>query len=134
MARSWTDTELEAYLDEALPADLTALVESAIRGDMELQRRLRDLIARRDAGLYSLGGIWRRHRITCLSRERLGSYLLGVLPDAEARYAAVHLAKVGCPYCQANLADLQAQQETSSADTARRRQRYIESSAGRLKK
>jgi anti-sigma factor RsiW len=128
------DAELEAYLDEALPAEAMARIEAEARRSPEFARRLAAINARRDGGIHSLGEIWRRHRLTCPSRAELGSYLLGVLPDDHARYVAFHLGELGCRICQANHADLERQQaETADAATHRRR-KYFESSAGYLRR
>src|SRR5690606_20102214 len=82
MASQFSLSELEAYLDEALPVEQMARVESALRADAQLAGQLTEINGRRDAGLHSLGEIWRRHRLTCPTREQLGSMLLGVLePD-----------------------------------------------------
>jgi len=125
------DTELEAYLDEALPSEAMARIEGEARRSPELSRRLAAINARRDAGVHSLGEIWRRHRLTCPSRAELGSFLLGVLPD---RYVAFHVHEIGCRVCLANHADLERQQaETADAATHRRR-KYFESSAGYLRR
>lgn len=132
MSGPFRDAELEAYLDEALPADEMARIEEALRASRELAARLAAINARRDAGLHSLGDIWRRHRITCPERTELGSFLLGVLEPAHAAYVRFHLEVIGCRLCQANLADLQ--QQTLTAGAARRRRRYVKSSAGLLPK
>jgi hypothetical protein len=71
---------LERFLDEALPPDQMAAVEAALRADGALQAALAAAVGRRDAGVHSLGAIWRRHRLSCPTREQLGSHLLGVLP------------------------------------------------------
>ncbi|MEM6654201.1 MAG: hypothetical protein AAF596_00210 [Planctomycetota bacterium] len=130
-----TPAELEAFLDEALPPERMAAIEQTLRdGDAGLTAMLADINGRRDAGLHSLGAIWRRRRLTCPTREQLGSYLLGVLSDAEADYIRFHLEEIRCRYCLANLADLQAQQSSSEADAATTRQRkYFQSSVGRLR-
>ncbi len=65
----------------------------------------------RDRGEHSLGAVWRRERLTCPTREQLGSYLLQVLDEGEQDYLDFHLNVIGCPYCVANLADLQALQQ-----------------------
>ena len=100
-----------------------------------LQKQLAAINGRRDAGVHSLGEIWRRHRLSCPSREQLGSYLLGVLPRDAADYVKFHLETIGCRYCAASLADLKAQQSAAEAEIAeRRRQKYFQSSAGYLRK
>lgn len=131
MHDAFHDAELEAYLDEALPAEAMTRIESALRGDATLAARLAAINGRRDGGLHSLGEIWRRHRLTCPTRAELGSYLLGVLPSAQAAYVTFHLDLVGCRCCRANHDDLRRQ---AGADEAapRRRRKYFASSAGYL--
>jgi anti-sigma factor RsiW len=134
MTRAFRQSDLEAYLDEALPAEEMARIEKALRGDSELARKLAQVIARRDAGVHSLGNIWRRHRLTCLGRQQLGSYLLGVLPDEEADYIRFHLGTIGCRYCRANLEDLERQQSEAREMVETRRRKYFQSSAGYLRR
>ena len=136
---TYSIADLSAYLDEALPAETMAAIEDALRHDPKLCNELAQIIARRDSGVHSLGDIWRRHRLTCPSREQLGSFLLGILEADESAYIKFHIDTIGCRCCQANLADLKAQQaeaaQAASADgsarTARRR-KYFQSSAGHL--
>lgn len=135
MPETCSSAELEAFLDEALPPARMAQIEQSLRdGDTELQATLTEAIGRRDAGLHSLGAIWRRRRLTCPTREQLGSYLLGVLPDDEADYLRFHLEEIECRPCLANLADLQSQLSAGEAEeTTTRRRKYFQSSVGRLK-
>lgn len=134
MAREFTLAELEAYLDEVLsPADIVEL-EQQLRQDESLLKRLRTVLGRRDAGVHSLGDIWRRHRISCPDRDVLGSYLLGVLDDAHHEYIQFHIEDVGCRYCLANLHDLQMQHQQVADDAQQRQRRYFQSSAGYLGK
>jgi hypothetical protein len=63
----------------------------------------------------------------------LGSYLLGAMPDDQHSYVKFHLEKIGCRICQANLADLQRQQDEVTEISAGRRQKYFQSSAGYLR-
>jgi hypothetical protein len=128
------DADLEAYLEEALPAEEMALVEKALREDRGLAQRLAAIHGRRNAGVHSVGEIWRRHRLTCPSREQLGAYLLGALTDEVSRYITFHLEVVGCRFCQANLADLTAQQDEPREAIQTRRRRYFQSSAGHLRR
>ena len=133
----FSQADLIAFLDEALPAESMAGLEDALRGDPNLTAQLAEIIARRDAGVHSLGEIWRRHRLGCPSRSQLGSHLLGTLPDDESSYIAFHVECVGCRICQANLDDLKNQQaeaaQRAEADSAAtRRRKYFQSSAGHL--
>ena len=128
-----TDTELLAYLDEALPPAEMARLEQTLRTDASLRQRLTMLAHERDGGGHSLGEIWRRHRLSCPGRAKLGTYLLDALDDATAAYVRFHLDVIGCRPCQANLADLQAQQAAAEPQAVvTRRSRYFQSSAGRL--
>jgi hypothetical protein len=88
----------------------------------------------RDRGDHSIGAIWRRSRLTCPSRELLGNFLLQVLEGDQADYIEFHLKTIGCAFCQANLADLQARQVEPAGKTRQRRQRFFESSAGLLRR
>jgi anti-sigma factor RsiW len=134
MTRPLRSSDLEAYLDEALPPAEMARIEQALRQQPELLRELAAIHARRDAGVHGLGEIWRQHRLSCPSREQLGSYLLGVLGADAADFLEFHLQITGCRYCQANLADLRAQQAQQAAQVQQRRRRYFQTSAGYLKK
>ena len=134
MARRVSQSELQAYLDEALPADEMAALEAEIRSRPELLRQLATINGRRDAGLHSVGEIWRRHRLSCPSREQLGSYLLGALAAEPTHYIDFHLKTIGCRYCQANLDDLRRQQEETAETVRTRRTKYFHSTAGHLRK
>jgi len=128
-----SNAELEAYLDEALPEQRMVQIEAALREHPQLCDRLASSLGRRDAGLHSLGAIWRRHRLSCPSREQLGSYLLNVLEPGQADYLKFHLEEIGCRYCNANLIDLQQQHAASDqADVESRRGEFFRTSAGYL--
>lgn len=132
MSSQFSDLDLEAYLEEALPAADMARVESAVRQEPELLRRLADAIGRREAGAHSVGEIWRRHRLSCPTRTELGGFLLGTLAREANAYVRFHIELIGCRYCTANLDDLQRQQQEAAAATVSRRTRYFQSSAGYL--
>lgn len=133
MNRKFSTSELEGYLDEALPAEQMTRVEEALRADPALLDELAVINGRRDAGVHSLGDVWRRGRLSCPSREQLGSHLLGVLPEETADYVTFHLERIGCRYCAANLADLKSQHAESDSSAIVRREKYFHSSAGYLK-
>ena len=102
------------------------------RGDPQLVRGLAQLVAGRDGGLHALGDIWRRHRLSCPTRNQLGSYLQSSLPAEEASYIEFHLSVVGCRWCQANLKDLEGHQAEAAVHSGARRRRYFQSSVGYL--
>ena len=105
-ARQLSDTRLLAYLDESLPIDQLTAIELALRQDVALQNRVRQLIQRESDGVHSLAAIWRRHRIACPSRETLGSFLLGGLDVKEVGYVEFHLNIVDCMFCRSSIEDL----------------------------
>lgn len=130
---AFTQAELEAFLDEALSPGEMSEIESQLRVDPELGARLKAIHGRRDAGIHSLGEIWRRHRVSCPDRDDLGSYLLGVLKEEHGDYVKFHVEVVGCRLCNANLADMHAQQEEANNLVESRRTKYFQSSAGYIK-
>jgi len=135
----YSDAQLEAYLDEGLNAELTARIEASLRaGDAhaeQLGKRLLALTGRCGAGVHSLGAVWRGQRLSCPTRQQLGSYLLGVLEPAHADYVRFHFEVIGCRLCEASLVDLRQQQAaTEESAAAFRRKKYFQSSAGYLSK
>jgi hypothetical protein len=127
-----TREHLDAYLDDALTDGETARVEQALRDSESLRHQLRNLMQERDRGEHSIGAVWRRQRLSCPTREQLGSFLLQVLDGEQQEYVDFHLKTIGCPFCQANLADLQARQQEAPPAAEERRRRFFESSAGYL--
>jgi hypothetical protein len=123
---------LHSYLDDALGDAEIAQVEQALRESDSLRRLLRAVMQERDRGEHSIGGIWRRQRLSCPSREQLGSYLLQVLEPGLQDYVRFHLETIACPFCQANLADLRHLSREPVPRTQERRRRFFESSAGYL--
>jgi len=134
MPSAFRPADLEAYLDEALPAEEIAAIEKALRKDPALLKQLTSVHARRNAGMHSLGGIWRRRRLSCPTREQLGSYLLKALPDDAAEYVAFHVELAGCRFCRANLRDLEEQLAEDQQVVRTRRRKYFQSSAGYLRR
>ena len=128
-----TREQLSGYLDDALSETETAQVEQALRESAPLRQQLRTLMQERDRGEHSLGAIWRRQRLSCPTREQLGSFLLGAVDAAWRDYIQFHLETVGCSFCLANLADLQALQKEPATKSRARRRRFYQSSAGLLK-
>ncbi|NND96769.1 MAG: hypothetical protein HKN47_05500 [Pirellulaceae bacterium] len=129
----FTDADLAAFLEEALPADRCSQLEQSLRDDDQLRQRLVQVQGRETAGLHTISAIWRRARLSCPDRTELGQYVLGTLTAEQADYIAFHLDDIGCRFCQANLEDLQA--ATQAADEGiQRRHRYFQTSAGYLKK
>ena len=123
-----TREQLHAYLDDALEDAEAARIEKLIRGSAEVRTRLSQVRDERDRGEHSLGAVWRREKLSCPTREQLGSYLHEVLEGDLQAYVEFHLQTIACPCCQANLDDLKEKQAESSSQS-RRRKRYFETSA-----
>ncbi|PQO46580.1 hypothetical protein [Blastopirellula marina] len=138
--RALTNADLEAYLNEELAVEEASSIEEQIREQPELKERLLEILGRRDAGVHSLGEIWRRHRVTCPTRPQLQQYLLGVLPsEEEIKYITFHLEEIGCRICSANLADLvkaseESEQAADQQQQTTRRRKYFKSSVGGLRR
>ena len=94
------------YLHDCLAEADMAAVEKALRGSKELHALLAEVRDEEDRGEHSVGGIWRRERVSCPSRDQLGGYLLGAGDSDLLDYVQFHLETIGCPYCGANLDDL----------------------------
>lgn len=134
MPRNFTQAELEAFLDEALTAEEMSAIEQTLRSDKQLAAQLATIVNRRGGGMHSIGDIWRRHRLSCPTREQLGSFLLGVLDGEVEEYVRFHVQTIGCRACQASLDDLQHQQADAAEIRETRRRRYFQSSAGLLRR
>ena len=101
-----TKEMLRDYLHDALPDAEMAQIETSLRADAKVQALLKSVQQEIASGEHSIGAIWRRERLSCPSRDQIGSYLLQAL-DADAfDYIEFHLKIIGCPACQANLDDL----------------------------
>jgi len=120
---------LRAYLADTLRPEELARVEKALRDSAELRAQLEEVRENRgDLGLHTLGAIWRRGRLTCPTRQQLGSYMLDALDPELASYLKFHLDVIACPYCQANLADLKSKAAQAPAVTQVRHDRIVRSS------
>ena len=129
-----TKAMLRDYLNDALPDAEMASVEAALRTTPKIQALFESVRREVESGEHTIGAIWRRERLSCPSRDQLGSYLLKALDDDVETYIAFHLKTIGCPACQANLDDLEKKQAKADTTTTKRRQRIVNSSAPALKK
>lgn len=129
-----SDADLLAYLDEALPEGRAVEVERAVRESGEVRQRLSALLRQRDQGGHTLGEIWRRRQLSCVSRTDLSRYLSGQLPPGDRDYLEFHTGVIQCSVCLANLEDLRSLANAESTSQDARRKRIFESSAGGLRK
>jgi hypothetical protein len=135
MTVDFGEAELEAYLDESLDAGRASEIENALRTDKKLIARLARINSRRDAGIHTLGEIWRQNQIGVPTREEVMAYLAGELPEAYADYIHFRLEVLRCRYTNALVGDIERQQETGEHQARQsRRQRYLESSAGLVRR
>ena len=132
MQSSFSDPQLQAYLDENLDADTMAAVEKELRDNESTRERLIQLAGMREAGVHGVGEIWRRNRLSCPTREQWGSFLLGAIDAETEAYLKFHLEQVGCRLCIANVEDLRRQQTEQQQSVQTRRRRYFQTSAGYL--
>src|SRR5262249_9540030 len=121
-----TREQLHAYLDDALNEPETARVEQALRESEALRRALRQAMQERDRDEHSQGAVGRRARLPCPAREPVGSFLLEVLDEGEQDSLRFHLETVQCPFCLANLADLQTVQKEPPPRAKERRRRIFQ--------
>lgn len=84
-----------------------------------------------DFAAITVAKVWRDHRLTCLKRGTLGTYLLGVLEEPWLSYTQFHLDVVGCPLCLANLHDIE-EQDLQAAGPRRAPEQIFASSVGFL--
>ena len=134
MTGPFTDAELEAYLDESLDSTRAAEIEQAVREDRELLKRLSLINGRRDAGIHTLGEIWRRNQVGVPTVEVMGNFLLGVLSEEESDYIRFRMDNLRCPFTVAMYNDLRAQQNESAEMSKSRRDKFYKTSAGLLRR
>lgn len=134
MENEFTNAELEAYLDESIDSTRAAEIELALKKDEDLLARLSQINSRRDAGMHTLGEIWRRNQLGVPTAEQMGNYMLGVLPEGEAKYIDFRIETLKCPFTIALQEDLKARHDESPEQSAERRSKIYNSSAGLLKK
>ncbi len=100
MKTSYSDQQLQAFLDEALPAETMAQIEVQMRSDTQLMARLMSILGQREAGVHGLGEIWRRHRLSCPTRQQLGGYVLGTLDEGWQQYICFTSSKLVAAYAR----------------------------------
>jgi hypothetical protein len=130
---TFSRSTLRDYLNDALPDPETAAVERALRESAELRAELDAVRRESDNGEHTVGAVWRRERLSCPTRDQLGSFLLGAGDPDLGDYIDFHLQTVGCPYCLANFDDLKKLQDDAAEPVTQRRKRIYKSSAGVLR-
>ena len=126
----FTDDELLAYAEERLSTDSCAVIEQSLRVNSSLVERLTTLLLQRDQGNFSVGDLWRHHRLSCPPRAVWAAYVDSRLGDGLSKYLQFHLEMIGCRVCSANLDDLNRRDPLTEAE--RRTRKIFQSSAGNL--
>lgn len=129
-----TKEMLRDYLNDALPDSEMAAVEAALRSEAKVQALFAQVQQELDRGEHSIGAIWRRERLSCPTRDQIGSFLLQALDEDLEIYIGFHLKVIGCPACQANLDDLEKKKAKADKPTAARHKKILNSSGPALKK
>ena len=132
MSAEFSDNELEAWLDESLDASRAIEIEKAVREDAALMQQLAAINQRRDAGLHTIGGIWRQHQIGVPDAELMGKWLLGIATAEQSDYIEFRIETLKCPYTIALQEDLENQRAESPEQQQARRGKIYNSSEGLL--
>ncbi|HWE96202.1 MAG TPA: sigma-70 family RNA polymerase sigma factor [Tepidisphaeraceae bacterium] len=75
--------------------------------------------------------VWADLRPGCPKRSTIGGYLLGTLDPPWQPYVEFHVRQLDCPFCQANLKDLE---EQTARDAAPLHRRILQSTVGFFRK
>ena len=68
----------------------------------------------------SVSRVWVQERISCPHRDILRAYLAGGLDAGEQDYVTFHLRVIECPFCLANLEDLEVATSAAKEELRRR--------------
>ncbi len=130
----FTEAELEAYIEETLDPTRAAQLEQAVREDEAILQKLSYLNSRRDAGIHTLGEIWRRNQIGVPSGRQISNFIMGLTSEEETEYIRFRLEVLKCPFTIACWKDLSEKQLIDAeSQIESRRKKYFNSSAGLLK-
>jgi len=103
--------------------------ETAVAGiKFRALKRLRELASRRDPEgslvpaladqaqdgntQIDVAAIWRESRASCPARHWLARRVAGTLDEGPRDFVDFHLGEMGCPWCQANLDDLERSEDS----------------------
>lgn len=130
----FTDTELDSYLDESLEPNRAAVLETELRQHPELLQRLSKINARRNAGVHTVGEIWRRNQICVPAPKEMQAYLDGKLSVEESSYIDFRIKELKCVYTLAIYHDLLVQQNEAGQLARDRREKIFDRGADMIKK
>ena len=63
---------------------------------------------------FTVASVWRDERVSCPHADILKAWLGGSLPVDAAEFVTFHLDEAACPYCNAVLSELRAQDEAAA--------------------
>jgi hypothetical protein len=129
----FNDSEFEAYLDESLDSARALDLETALRSDPQLLKRLSQINGRRDAGIHTLGEIWRRNQVGVPSPEEIELHLQGKLPQEEADYVEFRIKELKCVFTIALLQDAMSRRKDDGRQSRSRQEKIYEKSSDLLK-
>ena len=122
---NFTPAELESYLDEELDPGRASELELALREDNDLLAQLSQINSRRNAGVHTIGEIWRRNQVGVPTREEVGGYVLQTLGKEMSEYIKFRVEVLKCPFTIANLNDLEREHHESGEIKKERREKYF---------
>jgi hypothetical protein len=135
MAIPFSDSDLEAYLDESLDPLRANDLEASLKLDRDLLQRLARINQRRDAGVHTLSEIWRQNQIGVPTREKMVDFIQGTLPEEVSDYIHFRLEVLRCRYTHALLEDVESQlQAGGRLEAEQRKKKYIDSSVGLIRR
>ncbi|MBX3416391.1 MAG: hypothetical protein KF851_02215 [Pirellulaceae bacterium] len=135
MAIPFTESDLEAYIDESLDPARANELEAQLKIDRELLQRLAQINQRRDAGVHTLSEIWRQNQIGVPTRDQMVGFVQGTIAEDLADYIHFRLEVLRCRFTNALHEDVESQLQSDGRQAAKQRQKkYIDSSAGLLRR
>ena len=63
----------------------------------------------------SISELWFKERISCLDQETLDAWRRGAISGPLADYVAFHVDELGCPFCQADLGQMQVRESAEDS-------------------
>ena len=100
---------IHGYLNENLNEEGMAGVEKRLREDPHfyaLLIRIQNRIPNQQTE-HGVSTAWLAGRLTCASRTEWTQFFSGLVDKKRADYLKFHLDVIECPFCRANVADLQ---------------------------
>ncbi|MFM7130753.1 MAG: hypothetical protein ACKO0V_15490, partial [bacterium] len=102
------DELLRQYLRESLVPEAMAAVENRLRSEPALRALLETVREESpDPMVHSVSMAWVGGRLTCPTRPEWARFFSGLVANDRAGYMKFHLEVIECPFCRANVQDMQ---------------------------